>query len=95
MFPDRLLESSLIGVHEVKLLLLLTSCQRLLSRSRGLRASLRGRRVGRRMMGSEERGVPICVTTFGARALWLQTLNEIALPIVPTGTIPSAGADYL
>jgi hypothetical protein len=47
------------------------------------------------MMGSEERGVPICVTTFGARALWLQTLNEIALPIVPTGTIPSAGADYL
>jgi len=45
------------------------------------------------MMGSEERGVPICFTTFGAYALWLQTLNEIALPIVPTGTIPSAGAD--
>jgi hypothetical protein len=45
------------------------------------------------MMGSEERGVPICFTSFGACALWLQTLNEIALPIVPTGTIPSAGAE--
>ena len=45
------------------------------------------------MMGSAEGGVPICLTTFGARALRLRTLNGIALPIVPTGTIPSAGAD--
>ena len=87
------LESSLIGVLEVKLLLPLSPCRRLVSRTRGLLASLRGRRVGCRMMGSEEQGIPICLTTFGAHALRFQTLNEIALPIVPTGTIPSADAD--
>ena len=38
------------------------------------------------MMGSGERGVSICSTTLRlARRLW--TLNEIAPPIVPTGTI--------
>ena len=36
------------------------------------------------MMGPEEQNVPICCTT---------TLNEIALPIVPTGATPSARAD--
>ena len=62
-------------------------------RSRGLLASLRGRRKGRRMMGSEEQNVSICFTTLPACARRLRTLNEIALPIVPTGTTPSAHAD--
>ena len=43
--------------------------------------------LGRRMMGSGERGVSICFTTLQACALRLWTLNEIAWPIVPTGTI--------
>ena len=47
------------------------------------------------MMGSGEQGVPICFTTFWAFALRLRTLNEIALPAVPMGTMLSAGADYL
>ena len=41
-------------------------------RPRGSRASLRGRRGGRRMMGPGRRGVSICFTTlqaFGPRAL--------------------------
>jgi hypothetical protein len=44
------------------------------------------------MMGSGEQGVPICFTTFWAFALRLRTLNEIALPAVPTGTMLSAAA---
>jgi hypothetical protein len=47
------------------------------------------------MMGSEVRGVSICLTTFETCAPRLRTLNEIASPIVPKGTIPSAGADCL
>src|SRR3954471_2833707 len=39
------------------------------------------------MMGSGRQGVPICFTTLRAFALRLWTLNEIVLPIVPTGTI--------
>ena len=42
------------------------------------------------MMGSEERGVPICVTTSGACAPRLQTLNEIASPIVRNRPIATA-----
>jgi hypothetical protein len=45
------------------------------------------------MMGSEEQNVPICFTTLPACARRLRTLNEIALPIVPLGTTPSARAD--
>jgi hypothetical protein len=71
------------------------SHQRRRLRSHGSLASLRGRRGGRRMMGSGEQGVPICFTTFWAFALRLRTLNEIALPAVPMGTMLSAGADYL
>ena len=44
-------------------------------------------------MGSEEQNVSICFTTLPAYAGRLRTLNEIALPIVPTGTTPSARAD--
>lgn len=40
------------------------------------------------MMGSEEQNVPIRFTTLPAYARRLRTLNEIALPIVPTGTTP-------
>lgn len=61
----------------------------------GSLASLRGRRGGRRMMGSGEHGVPISVATFWAFALQLRPLNEIASPAVPTRTMLSAGADYL
>ena len=39
------------------------------------------------MMGSEEQGVSICFTTLPALARRFWTLNEIAKPIVPTGTI--------
>ena len=39
------------------------------------------------MMGSGEQGVPICATTLRADARRLWTLNEIVLPLVPTGTI--------
>ena len=39
------------------------------------------------MMGSRERGVSICFTTWSADADRFGTLNEIASPIVPTGTI--------
>ena len=39
------------------------------------------------MMGSGERRVSICFTTWSATADRLGTLNEIASPIVPTGTI--------
>jgi hypothetical protein len=39
------------------------------------------------MMGSAGRGVSICFTTLRALALRFGTLNEIASPIVPTGTI--------
>ena len=39
------------------------------------------------MMGSGERGVSICFTTWSAVADRLGSLNEIASPIVPTGTI--------
>jgi hypothetical protein len=39
------------------------------------------------MMGSGGRGVSICFTTLRALALRFGTLNEIASPIVPTGTI--------
>ena len=39
------------------------------------------------MMGSGERGVSICFTTLRVCALRLWTLNEIAWPIVPTGSI--------
>ena len=39
------------------------------------------------MMGSGERGVSICFTTWTAGAGRFETLNEIASPIVPTGTI--------
>ena len=39
------------------------------------------------MMGSGERGVSICFTTWTAGAVRFETLNEIAWPIVPTGTI--------
>ena len=42
------------------------------------------------MMGSGEQGVSICPTTLRAEARRLWTLNEIASPIVPTGTIRSA-----
>jgi len=55
------LEPSLIGVGEVKLPLF--HSDHLASHPRGSLASLRGRRAGRRMMGSGERGVPICFTT--------------------------------
>jgi hypothetical protein len=41
-------------------------------------------------MGSEEQNVPICFATLPAYARRLRTLNEIALPIVPTGTTPEA-----
>ena len=39
------------------------------------------------MMGSGERSVSICFTTWSADADRFGTLNEIASPIVPTGTI--------
>ena len=39
------------------------------------------------MMGSGERGVSICFTTWSADADRFGSLNEIASPIVPTGTI--------
>jgi hypothetical protein len=39
------------------------------------------------MMGSGERNVSICFATLRAGARRLETLNEIASPIVPTGTI--------
>src|SRR5690349_8641018 len=39
------------------------------------------------MMGSGGQGVSICFATLRACTLRLQTLNEIAWPIVPTGTI--------
>ena len=39
------------------------------------------------MMGSGEQGVSICFTTWPACADRLGALNEIASPIVPTGTI--------
>jgi hypothetical protein len=39
------------------------------------------------MMGSERRGVSICFTTLRAFAGRFEVLNEIALPIVPKGTI--------
>jgi hypothetical protein len=39
------------------------------------------------MMESEERGVSICFKNLRACARKFLTLNEIALPIVPTGTI--------
>ena len=39
------------------------------------------------MMGSGERGVSICFTTWSADADRFGTVNEIASPIVPTGTI--------
>jgi hypothetical protein len=38
-------------------------------------------------MGLEERGASICFTTLPSCAGGFWTLNEIALPIVPTGTI--------
>jgi hypothetical protein len=38
------------------------------------------------MMGSGERGVPICFTTLQAPAGRIEALNGIAWPIVPTGT---------
>ena len=38
------------------------------------------------MMRSEGRGVAICFTTLQAAAGRIETLNGIALPIVPTGT---------
>ena len=37
--------------------------------------------------GVREQGVSICSTTLRGNARRLWTLNEIALPIVPTGTI--------
>src|SRR3546814_13037494 len=39
------------------------------------------------MMGSGERGASICFTTLRAKARRLWTLNEVAWPVVPTGTI--------
>ncbi len=39
------------------------------------------------MMGSGERGVPICITTLRAPTGRIETLNGIALPLVPAGTI--------
>jgi len=75
---------SLIGVVEVKLLLL-GSCPDP-SLPRVTRFSSRSAQ-GRRMMGSGGRGVSICFTTLRALALRFGTLNEIASPIVPTGTI--------
>jgi hypothetical protein len=39
------------------------------------------------MMGSGERGVPICITTLRAPTGRIETLNGIALPFVPAGTI--------
>src|SRR3546814_1763463 len=39
------------------------------------------------MMGSGERGASICFTTLRANARRLWTLNEVAWPVVPTGTI--------
>lgn len=38
-------------------------------------------------MGSGERGVPICITTLRAPTGRIETLNGIALPFVPAGTI--------
>jgi hypothetical protein len=42
------------------------------------------------MIGSEEQNVPNCFTTLPAYARKFRTLNESALPIVPTGTTLSA-----
>src|SRR5215213_4232094 len=42
------------------------------------------------MMGSGEQGVPICSTTLRVCTCRLWTLNGIASPIVPTGTIQFA-----
>ena len=39
------------------------------------------------MMGSERQDVSICITTLQAFAGRFEALNEIALPIVPKGTI--------
>jgi hypothetical protein len=39
------------------------------------------------MMGLGERGVPICITTLRAPTGRIETLNGIALPFVPAGTI--------
>ena len=75
-------ESSLIGVVAVKLFLRVFPFRF----SRVARFSSRSAH-GRRMMGSGERDVSICFTTFRVFARRLWTLNEIALPIVPTGTI--------
>ena len=70
--------------REVKLPLIRPFCDH--HHSRGSLASLRGRRGGRRMMGSGEQGVPICFTTLRPLAGRIEILNGIALPIVPTGT---------
>ena len=43
--------------------------------------------LGRRMMGSGGRGVPICFTALRAAACRSGTLNGIASPLVPMGTI--------
>jgi hypothetical protein len=44
--------------------------------------------LGRRIMGSGEQSVSICFTTLQILSICrFETLNEIALPIVPTGTI--------
>ena len=42
------------------------------------------------MIGSEQQNVPYCFTTLPAYARKFRTLNESALPIVPTGTTLSA-----
>ena len=42
------------------------------------------------MMGSGERSVPICFTTSATRIAAVETLNGIAAPIVPMGTISAA-----
>lgn len=87
------LETSLIGALKVKLLLLLLIPRRprwyLISVPWATRFSSRsahwpphdGLRRARRPNLSYD--------------LRFWTLNDIALPIVPTGTIPSAGADFL
>jgi hypothetical protein len=82
---ERILEPPLIGVREASISPSMFPGPGV-SLPRVTRFSSRSAR-GRRMMGSGEQGVSICFTTWSADADRFGTLNEIASPIVPTGTI--------
>ena len=76
------LGASLIGVVVVKVLL-----HFFLGPFGGSLASLRGRRLGRRMMGSGERGVSICFTTLRILVRQVRDSQRDRLAHRPHGTI--------